>query len=404
MIRTLRADFNQRFNKTKYAELLRRLNEESGTAIKFPVAETPVFLPPELLDEIVTTGAELTHQLMGNAEALRRSAEATPHEWRVPGEDAHPHFMAVDFGLVRNEEDRLRPKLVELQAFPSVFGYQALLSRMYIEVYGLNPGLRWFLNGMNEDEYWQLLREVIVGEHAVENVILAEVELHTQKTLPDFRLHEKKLRIRSVDVASLRKDGRKLLYERDGVWTQVKRIYNRVIVDELVRKNFRLGFDYRDELDVEWAGHPNWYFRVSKFSLPFLRHASVPGAVFLDDWIAGNGRDRLPEDPARRVLKPLYSFAGKGIEFAPTENRLLEIPVAERGQYLLQERVRFEPVVETPEGPTQAEVRIMYVWPEKGRLTPTISLVRMGRGLMMGVDHNKDQAWVGGSAGLFPGI
>jgi len=153
MIRKLREDFNRRFSEAKYAELLRRLSEESSATIRFRCAETPIFLPTKLLEEIVATGEELTHQLMGNTEALRRSAEATPLEWRVPQEDIHPNFMAVDFGLVQDEDGRLHPRLVELQAFPSVFGYQALLSRMYTEVYELDRGLQWFLGGMNEDEY-----------------------------------------------------------------------------------------------------------------------------------------------------------------------------------------------------------------------------------------------------------
>jgi hypothetical protein len=174
-----------------------------------------------------------------------------------------------------------------------------------------------------------------------------------------------------------------------------------VIVDEVMREGVTLPFAYRDELEVEWAGHPNWYFRLSKFSLPYLRHKAVPAAVFLDDWFAGRGRERLPEGREQWVLKPLYSFAGKGIQFAPTDEELAAIAVEDRHGYLLQERVQFEPVIRTPEGMTQAEVRILYVWPDGGALTPMTSLVRMGRGLMMGVDHNRERTWVGGSAGFF---
>ena len=81
---------------------------------------------------------------------------------------------------------------------------------------------------------------------------------------------------------------------------------------------------------------------------------------------------------------------------------LRSIPDAQRRNYLLQERVQFAPVIQTPQGATQAEVRILYLWPEGKRMQPMISLVRMGRGLMMGVDHNRDKTWVGGSAGFFP--
>jgi hypothetical protein len=402
MLEPFRSDFNARFTPEKYAELLRRMDEGTGTHIDFRIAETPCFFPREMMEEMVQAGIELTHQLLSNAVYMRESAAAIPAEFRVPNEDAHPHFMTVDFGLVRDGAGALKPKLVEMQAFPSIFGYQPLLSREYINVFGLDPALEYFFGGMDEAAYWTLMRDVIVAGHDPENVVLAEVDPVHQKTLPDFLMHEKHLSIKTVNVTELVKKGNKLHYQRDGKLVPIHRIYNRVIVDELERKGIKLPFDYRDELDVEWAGHPNWYFRISKFSIPHLDHPTVPAAVFLDDWCVGRGRDRLPADRENWVFKPLYSFAGKGIQFAPTDADLDAVPASQRGDYLLQERVRFEPVIETPEGMTQAEVRILYVWPDGGVLTPMTSLVRMGRGLMMGVDHNRDRTWVGGSAGLFP--
>jgi hypothetical protein len=404
MIEPYRSEFNARFTDARYAELLRVLQERTGTKIEFRVAETPCFFAPELIQSMVSAGVELTAQLLGNAKYMRESDGAIPAEYCVPNQDEHPHFMTVDFGLVRDAKGKLRPKLVEMQAFPSLYGYQPVLARAYREVYGLDPGLEYLLGGLDEERYWALLREVIVGAHDPANVVLAEVEPETQKTLPDFRVYEKTLGVRTVDAARLVKEGNRLFYRNQaGALVRVERIYNRVIVDEVVRKGIALPFDYRDELEVEWAGHPNWYFRVSKFSIPHLDHPTVPAAVFLDDWYAGRGRERLPEDREQWVLKPLYSFAGKGIQFAPTESDLAAIPVEERHSYLLQERVRFEPVIRTPEGMTQAEIRILYVCPEGKAMVPMTSLVRMGRGLMMGVDHNRNWSWVGGSAGLVAG-
>ena len=402
MIEPYRGDFNARFTEAKYAELLRVLEERTGAKIEFRVAETPCFFAPELMQNMVSAGVELTAQLVGNAKYMQASNAAIPAEWCVARQDEHPHFMTVDFGLVRDAQGELRPKLVEMQAFPSLYGYQPVLGRAYMEVFGLDPALKHLLSGLDEEGYWALLREVIVGAHEPANVVLAEVEPETQKTLPDFRVYEKKLDVRTVDVAKLVKQGNRLFYQDGaGRLVRVERIYNRVIVDELVRKEIKLPFDYRDDLEVEWAGHPNWFFRVSKFSIPHLNHPAVPAAVFLDDWFAGRGGERLPERRENWVLKPLYSFAGKGIQFAPSESDLAAIPVQERHNYLLQERVRFEPVIRTPEGMTQAEVRILYGWPEGDKMTAMTSLVRMGRGLMMGVDQNRDRSWVGGSAGLY---
>ncbi len=404
MLEPLRSDFNARYTDAKYSEFLSRLQTKTRTPeIGFRVAETPCFLPKTLLDEMTKIGAELTQQLVGNTTYLTAAAASVPEAYRVPGDSPHPHFMTVDFGLVRGADGALEPKLVELQAFPSLFGYQDVLAAQYIETYELDPGLRWLLSGLDEAGYWNLLSKVILSGHHPENVILTEVDPENQKTRADFCVYEDRLGIRTVDIAMLRKEGRRLFYQRDGAWTPVARIYNRAIVDEMERKQVRLGFDYRDDLEVEWAGHPNWYFQISKFSLPFLNHRSVPETIFLDDWFREMGTERLHKERERTLLKPLYSFAGRGISFAPSDEELRSIPEAERHLYLMQERVNFTPVIETPHGMTQAEVRMMYLWPGGGELTAAISLVRMGRGLMMGVDHNSNLSWVGGSAGLYLG-
>jgi hypothetical protein len=403
MLEPYRTAFNERFTMGKYAELLRLLKERTRGEVEFRVCETPCFFAPELMRRLVRTGEELTAQLLGSEQYMSDSEAAIPAEYRVPGEDAHPHFMTVDFGLVRNAAGDVDPVLVEMQAFPSVFGYQAVLAQLYKEVYDVDPALQSLFGGLDDAGYWAVLREVIVGRHDPENVVLLEIEPEKQKTLPDFHVHEDRLGIQTVDIAKVVKQGKRLLYQRnDGMLVPIERIYNRAIVDEMVRKEIQLPFDYREELAVEWAGHPNWYFRISKFSIPYLDHPAVPSAVFLDDWFAGKGRDRLSEDRNRWVLKPLYSFAGKGIQFGPSDKDLTAIPVDERHNYLLQERVKFEPVIRTPEGMTQAEIRILYAWPDDGEMTPLTSLVRMGRGAMMGVDHNRDQTWVGGSASLTP--
>jgi hypothetical protein len=402
MIEPFRTDFNERFTLGKYADLLRLLNERTQTKIGFRIAETPCFFSLELMQTMIRAGIELTEQLLNNKKYMTEANAAIPSEYCVPNQDAKPHFMTVDFGLVRDASGNLQPKLVEMQAFPSLFGYQPVLAQSYIDVYGLDSSLQYRLGDLDDASYWSLLRETIVGKHDPKNVVLAEIHPETQKTLPDFRIYEQRLGIQTVDVSALVKEGNKLFYrDSSGKLVKIDRIYNRVIVDELVRSNISLPFDYRDDLDIEWAGHPNWYFRISKFSIPHLDHPTVPAAVFLDDWYAGKGHDRLPADRNQWVFKPLYSFAGKGIQFAPQDSDLAAIPVNERHTYLLQERMKFEPVIQTPEGLTQAEIRILYACPDGGILTPMTSLVRMGRGLMMGVDQNRDKTWVGASAGMY---
>jgi hypothetical protein len=352
-------------------------------------------------------GKELIRQLVESPEYRARSNASIPAEFRVPNEPAHPMFVQVDFGLVRAASGELQPKLVELQAFPSLYAYQVTLAQNYIDVYGLDrmaasgsrppasgdARLQFFLSGLGEKTYRELLRAAIVGTHDPENVILMEIHPQEQKTLPDFLLTEKMLGVRTVDITAIKKQGAQLYYERSGGRVRIQRIYNRAIVDELQRKEVKLGFDWRDDLDVEWAGHPNWYFRISKFSIPYLRHESVPKTWFLDQL------ERVPDDLQNYALKPLYSFAGLGVVIAPKKEDIAAIPAEKRAEYILQERLHFEPVIETPFGGTKAEVRVMYVWVET--LTAVLTIIRMGRGLMMGVDHNKDMEWVGASAGLW---
>jgi len=393
MIPSLRRPFNENFTPDKYQTFLRRIDELCGTHVSFRLSETPCFFPKLLLDRMASDGEALIRQLVDNPAYRAKSDEAVPAEFKAPNEPDHPMFVQVDFGLVRDSRGELQPKLVELQAFPSLYAYQGPLAEAYIDVYGLDRRLKYLLSGLNPNSYRDLLRRAIVGSHDPENVILMEIDPLLQKTLPDFLLTEKMLGVRTVDIVDIKKEGSHLYYERGGRRVPIGRIYNRAIVDELERKNVKLGFDWRDDLEVEWAGHPNWYFRISKFSIPYLKHASVPKTWFLDRL------DEIPADLENYALKPLYSFAGLGVVIAPKKEDIAVIPAEKRPYYILQERMHFEPVIETPHGLTKAEVRVMYVWLEE--LTPVLTIIRMGRGLMMGVDHNKNMEWVGASAGLY---
>jgi hypothetical protein len=395
MIPALREAFNRNFLPETYHQLLRNLSASAGASIGFRVSETPCFFPKGLLDQMAEYGRDLVLQLVNNPEYLRASDATVPPQYNVPNESPRPMFLQVDFGLVRDSTGELEPKLVELQAFPSLYAYQPELAKQYIESYGLPSNLGIYLGGFDHDGYLQLMRELIVAGHDPENVILLEIHPEEQKTLCDFLLAQRDLGIAIVDILKLRKRGNRLFYERDGREIAVRRIYNRCIVDELERKDIALPFDLTEPLDVEWAGHPNWYYRISKFSIPFLKHKCVPETWWLDQ------NNIVPLDNENYVLKPLYSFAGIGIKFNPTQADIDAIPAEQRHNYILQRRLRFEPVIQTPHGMTQAEIRIMYVWPEGGELTPILPLLRMGRGIMMGVDHNRNLEWVGGSAALW---
>ncbi|MGC2162835.1 MAG: hypothetical protein WA634_13050 [Silvibacterium sp.] len=407
MISPLRQAFNARFRPEDYRHLLQNLDACTRTRVGFRIAETPVFFPAELLDSMACIGADLTHSLLANPDYLAASAKAIPESVHAAAETPHPHFMTADFGLVRAADGAFQPMLVELQAFPSISAFQFVLAENYRSVYSLDASLQYFLGDYTEATFWKKLEQIILRGHHPENVVLLEIDPLHQKTLPDFNITADRLGIRILDITEVVPEDRpggppRLCYRNGSRLVPIHRIYNRVVPEELVQKHLELPFDLREPFDVEWAGHPNWYYRLSKFSLPYLDHPAVPSAVFLDEWFAGKGRDRIPDDRNQWVLKPLFSFAGQGIRFAPTEEDLSAIPPAQRRNYLLQQRIDFARVIETPCGPTQPEVRILYLWPDGGQLEPVLSLVRLGRGQMMGVTHTQHQEWAGVSAAFSP--
>ena len=389
MIPELRADFNRRWTPAHYQEFLRRLDSESGTHVQFRCSETPVFLPDELLAQMVRYGQELYGQLAANP-GYRTAAEATiPIEFRVPGSAEHPLFVQADFGLIRLEDGTLAPRLVEIQGFPSIYAFQALLAREYQDVFNLRADLTPFLGDLDDTSYFKLLGKAILNGHSPEEVILLEIDPFHQKTGCDFLVTRQRLGIKIACIRDVKREGSKLVFEGK----HIKRIYNRVIVDELVRKNVHGGFDFREEVDVEWAGHPNWFFLLSKFSLPWFQHECVPETRFLIDI------ETLPDNLNEYVLKPLYSFAGLGVNIGPSREDIDAIPSEKRGEFILQRKMDFVPTIETPSGPTKIEIRVMYIWNE-GQLQPVNTVVRSGRGKMMGVDFNKNLDWVGATAGF----
>jgi hypothetical protein len=392
----LRAAFNAGFTPEKYASLVRCVNETEKWPADFRISETPIFLMREFTDEVTRAAHEIV-SLTRTPEFAKHAASAVPKALEVPNESAHPNFHVVDFAICA-EADRLVPRLIELQAFPSLFGFQLLLLDCIRKAYPAIPR-NWTssFGGIKDEAYLNLLRRTIIADSAPESVVLLEIEPEKQKTRIDFAATETLLGISPVCVTQIKKRGRQLFYERDGREVRIDRIYNRVIFDELIhRPNLRLPFRFQDDLDVTWVGHPNWYFRISKHSLPFLKTEHTSPAFFADEFPADERIDNY-------VLKPLYSFAGHGVDMEPTREKIdaLENPQ----EWILQTKVDYAAFVPTAGGQkSKAEIRMMFVWPD-GDPGPTLvnNLVRMSQSKMMGVDFNVDKTWVGASIALHEG-
>ena len=392
----LRERFNAGFTPEKYASLERCVNETEKWPADFRISETPIFLTRDFTDE-VTHAANAIIALARTPEFARHAAPAVPKGLEVPNESAHPNFLVVDFAICE-EGTRLVPRLIELQAFPSLFGFQLLLLGCIRKAYPAIPR-NWTssFGGIKDEAYLGLLRRTIIADSAPENVVLLEIEPEKQKTRIDFAATETLLDVCPVCVTKIKKRGRQLFYDRDGREVRIERIYNRVIFDELTqRPDLNLPFRFQDDLDVTWVGHPNWYFRISKHSLPFLKTEHTAPAFFADEFPVSENIDNY-------VLKPLYSFAGQGVDMGPTREKIAALKNPH--EWILQRKVEYAAFVPTVDGQkSKAEIRMMFVWPESDR-DPTLvnNLVRMSQSKMMGVDFNIDKTWVGASIALREG-
>jgi hypothetical protein len=398
MIPELRAEFNRKFSKEKYDNVRSTLEHRSGTPIEFRVAETPLFLPKAFAKRAATLAEEILIRA-ASAELQQIGKLSIPSEWNYAGETEKPLFAAVDFAITgTNEKPEL--KLIELQAFPSLFYYQRAFSDAMRDEYGLAKEMNGLFDpSFGEENYDDVLSKAILGSHEPKDVALLDIDPHHQKTRPDFYLASKKLGIHVVDIADVIAQGNELFHpDPEGHLHRITRIYNRAIVDELVRRNIHLKFDIHAEYDVEWAGHPNWFFRISKALLPHLvgTNEAVPSAHYLSNV------DVKSVDLASYVLKPLFSFAGVGVNISPAMADIQAIAENDRGNWLLQEKVKYADVIITPDGSgVRAELRAMIVWlPEWSAPKALHTLVRLTRGQMIGVDQNKGLDWVGSSCAL----
>ncbi len=399
MIPAHRKAFNSQFTEEKYQDLLKDITETYNYRPAFKVCETPAFIPKQLKDRLVTACEDVMKVIdQPNFKELTDGAFFKA-DMRVPNEDAHSKFIQLDFGICRDEEGNLTPKLIELQGFPSLYFFQEILGRMYRKHYNAIPeNFSQHLNGMTPLEYIGLLRQEMVGDTDPKQVILLEIEPEKQATAIDFYATEKILGIKVLCITKLLKRGRSLFYkDENGEEIQIRKIYNRIIFDELnQRQDLKSEFSFQDEVDIEWIGHPNWFFRISKYTMPLLKGDYVPKSYYLDKL------ETIPTDLENYVLKPLYSFAGAGVQIHVTREMIDS--VKDKSNYLLQQKVAYAPIIETMDVPAKCEIRMMLLYNSKADKTQIVSnLMRLSKGEMVGVKYNKDRTWVGGSTGFFEG-
>lgn len=396
MVSALREKFNASFTQKKYEDYLQDLNSAHPGDIEFRVAETPIFID-KVFKEKILSACENIVDVITKPDFKKLTANAVPQGLSVPNENNHSHFIAFDFGICENKKGELEPQLIEMQGFPTLFAYQVWDDEITRAHFNIPSNYDSYLNGFNKKTYLQLLKDIIVANHNPENVILLEIFPHQQKTRIDFYFTHDYLKIPIVCITELVKEGRKLFYVQDGKKKEVKQIYNRVIFDDLQQQSPEVqekGKILFEDLDVEWAPHPNWFYRISKYTLPLISNAYVPETKFLSDV------KTIPSDLENYVLKPLFSFAGQGVVIDVKQEDIDK--VKDPHNWILQRKVKYANVIKTPDGGAKAEIRIFYFWKDgEARPVATQNLARISKGKMIGVRYNKDREWVGGSLAFF---
>jgi hypothetical protein len=395
MVPELRKKYNEQFSQEQYKKFIHAIENVYPGQLDFRIAETPVFVPKAFTEKMIAACDHII-DVIQQADYIRQSSKAIPAHLNVPGEDAHPHCIAFDFGVCFNESGALEPQLIEMQGFPSLFAWEVILPEVHKDFFWTPDNHSVYLNGFDQNSYVEILRKMIVGNARKEEVILLEILPEQQKTRVDFYATEDLIGIKTVCLTKLIVEGKELYYHNEGKKTRIRRIYNRVIFDDLFRQPAEIqekGKIFQQELDVQWVPHPNWFYKLSKFTMPFISHPFVPDTKFLNE-------AKLPADLENYVVKPLFSFAGQGVIIDVSKDEIEKI--ADPENWIIQRKVNYAPVIITPDEPAKAEIRIFYFWPEGApRPVPANNLARLSKGKMIGVRYNKDREWVGGSFCLF---
>ncbi|MGG9971683.1 hypothetical protein ACQ33O_07795 [Ferruginibacter sp. SUN002] len=394
MQKELRANFNKTFTEEKYTNYLTALNKPFPGAIEFRIAETPIFIPKDFTQKMLDA-CESIIDVIVDKQFKTLTENAIPENLNVPNENDRSDFIAFDFGICENSEGLLEPQLIEMQGFPTLFAFQAFHSELTATYSNLPYNYSAYLNGYTKESYLKLLKEIILNDHYPENVILLEIFPEQQKTRVDFYFTEEMLGVKTVCITKLIPKGNKLFYLNNGKEIEIKRIYNRLIFDDLYQqKDIENIIDITHPWEVEWAPHPNWFYRISKYTLPLINNPYIPKTYFL------NEIKEMPKDLENYVLKPLFSFAGMGVVIDVTQEDIDQIKDPEN--WILQRKVNYANIIQTPDGSAKAEIRLFYFWKKDwARPKAVHNLARLSKGKMIGTRYNQDKTWVGGSVAFF---
>lgn len=395
MINDTRSYFNQQFTAHKYESYLDYFKSRYPGAIDFRMAETPIFIPDSFKKQMLSTGEYIIEQIKSK-DFIENTNPALNKKFIVPNESRFPSCIVMDFAITSNENGAFSPQLIELQGFPSLFGLEVLQDMAFRSLYDIPNDYSPFLNGYERPQYLAHLERMIKGD-SDKHTVLLEIHPEQQKTRIDFYITRDLINIPIVCLSEIFEEDNNLFYQRNVEKIQIDRIYNRVVWDDIIKEKEDIQVKaaiFQKLLNITWVTHPHHYYRISKYLLPFLKHEHIPRTHFL------NNITEIPSDLNEWVLKPLFSYAGNGVKINVTEDDIKNI--TNPSEWILQKKVNYASVIETPSGPAKAEIRLFYFWDEPTQTyIATLNLARLSKNEMMGVGFNNSTAWVGGTIAYF---
>jgi len=289
--------------------------ELSGFTL-FKATSSEVFLfPKELKSELIEAATGITNQLFSSRVLTLAESNITDNsnilDFRSYKNLPEPYFMTIDLAYAPGGGTNF--KLIEAQAFLSI-------SHMFFEHYSklLDLNRDVFLNF---EAYQHFLRK-IQNNHS----ILLEDCPWEQKTAIDFHLLQKQASIEVLNFRGIL--GSHALKE--------KLIYNRLIFADLTAQEFANAKISLSGLpNARWLHHPDWYYFVSKSSLPYI---TSPWAAqsFL---VADKPLNFEPKSNAW-VLKPLFDYGCSGVNLNPSRTDIENVDAPK--EWLLQQKIELK--------------------------------------------------------------
>ncbi|MDI9337903.1 MAG: hypothetical protein QM539_05710 [Alphaproteobacteria bacterium] len=396
MIKSIRDSYNRNFSLEAYQAYNQKINSLFPGSLEFKICETPLFMPKEFWQKIEQGSSEIIDFIL-DPNFKKCTAGALPKNLNIDQEGDHPECLVLDFGVCESKSGELIPQLIEMQGFPSLFAFQIFQDSSFKKFFNIPENFETYRNNLNKESYSSILNNIILGDCKPENVILLEIFPEKQKTRVDFAATKTVVGIETVCLTKILIENNTLYYMKDNEKIHIKRIYNRVIFDEVEQQSQEIQANAQEifnKADVKFVPHPAWFYRISKYTLPFIKSTFVPETLFLKDL-----KD-FPKNLEDYVLKPLFSFAGQGVVIHVKKEDLENIENKEN--WILQKKCVYKPIIETPDVPAKVEIRLFLFWPQ-GMKRPFIAnnLCRLSKGDMIGVRYNKDKSWVGSSCCYF---